>query len=84
MYSARPALGQYDRSKDSYVYLTFSGLFELVKAFGSGLNKLLQDRGLCHSMISMCSVSRLEWYLTDVACLFLGIPTVSAAQCMLW
>ena len=27
-------------------------------------------------MISMCSVARLEWYLTDLACLLLGITTV--------
>ena len=73
MYAARPAVGQYDRDKDSYIYLTFDQLFEYVKAFSSGLKKLLQDR---NCMVSMCSISRVEWYLTDLACLFLNVPTV--------
>ena len=77
LYNARPAMGQYDRNKDGYVYLTFSEMFDLVKLFGSGLQKLMLNRGCSGSMVSMCSISRLEWYLTDVACLLLGIPTVS-------
>ena len=77
LYSARPAVGQYNSDTDSYIYLTFDELFESVKAFGSGLKRLLLNKKCNNSMISMCSIARLEWYLTDLACLFLGVPTVS-------
>ncbi len=70
-------MGQYSRDKENYVYLAFHELFESVKVFSSGLKKLLQDKNCSHSMISMCSVPRLEWYLTDLTCLFLNVPTVS-------
>lgn len=76
-FGERPAVGQYDRDEDIYAYLTFNELFESVKLFSSGLKKLVLDRGCSQSMVSMCSISRLEWYLTDLACLLLSIPTVS-------
>ena len=28
-------------------------------------------------MVALCSVCRLEWYVCDLACLLLGLPTVS-------
>ena len=79
LYAARPAVGQYNSNTDSYIYLTFDELYESVKAFGSGLTRILKDRKCSNSMVSMCSIARLEWYLTDLACLFLGVPTVSLA-----
>ena len=74
-------MGQYDSSSNTYLYTTFHELFESVKSFGAGLKQLLHTsrRDRSQSMISMCSISRLEWYLTDLACLLLGIPTVSQA-----
>ena len=74
-YNARPAIGQYDKIQNNFVYLTFQNVFEMVKDFGSGLAKLMSD-GNCNQMVSMSSVPRLEWYVTDLACLLLGVPTV--------
>ena len=59
------------------MFLTFGDVFEMVKHFASGLMKMMTEKGITESLISMCSVSRLEWYLTDIACLLLGITTVS-------
>ncbi len=70
-------MGQYHRDNDEYGYLTFDEVFETVKLFASGLKKLMSDKACSSSMISMCSIARLEWYLTDLACLLLGVPTVS-------
>ena len=77
-YASRPAVGQYDRDSKSFSYLSFSEVHNLVNWFGAGLMKLMLERGCGQqSMVSMCSVPRLEWYLTDLACLLLSIPTVS-------
>lgn len=70
-------MGQYDSRVDDYVYLTFSEVFELVQKFASGLKKLLEVKCCAQSAVSMCSIARLEWYLTDMACLLLGVATVS-------
>lgn len=76
-YSPRPAIGQYCKEKDDFVYLSFGEVFEMVRSFGSGLKKLMADKNCSESMVSMASISRLEWYLTDLTCLLLSIPTVS-------
>ena len=76
-YDQRPAIGQYDKDKNQHTYLTYAEVSESVKQFASGLNKLLKDSGAAHTMVSMCSIARLEWYLTDIACILLSLTTVS-------
>jgi len=50
----------------------------MVALFSGGLKKLLSVMAFNSDVVvSMCSVARLEWYLTDTACLFLGYTTVS-------
>ena len=77
-YSARPAIGQYDKCSNSFKFMTFSEVWEMVTWFSGGLKKLMSSPS-CGSdgTISMCSVSRLEWYITDLSCLLLGYTTVS-------
>lgn len=74
-YSGRPAFGCYDKLKNTCDYITFGEVYDQVRNFAAGLKKLLA--GHPSPMVSMCSVTRPEWYITDYACLLLGIPTVS-------
>lgn len=47
-----------------------------MQEFASGLWRLVG--GASSPLLAIIGPSRLEWYITDFACIFLGIPTVSA------
>ena len=78
-YSGRPALGQYNESKGALVYTTYGALRRMVEQFASGLRQLMSAD--FHPMVAMCANSRMEWYISDFACILLGLPTVSNEKC---
>jgi len=77
-YNARPAIGQYDKCSNRFKFMTFGEVSEMVSQFSGGLKRLMSSAtcGL-DAFVSMCSVARLEWYVTDLSCLLLGHTTVS-------
>ena len=36
-YHSRPAIGQYDKCRDNFVFITFGDVFEMVRQFANGL-----------------------------------------------
>ena len=79
-YAGRPSLGQYNAAKNTYEYMTYADLEAQVEQFACGLRHVLGDSS-SPPMVAICAISRLEWYVADFACLFLGIPTVSHCLC---
>ena len=75
-FSDRPVFGRYDSLQNRFVYTTFSELYKLVKQFASGLKQLIKKQNWSQ-MVAICSTTRTEWYAADMACMFLGITTVS-------
>ena len=76
-FSDRPAFGRYDPLMNTFVYTTFSELYKLVKQFASGLKQLISKQDW-NQMVSICGTTRMEWYIADLACTFLGVTTVSS------
>lgn len=63
----------------SVFIIRYSQLEQYVKLFAGGLHQLLFHNQSKSMMAAVCSVCRLEWYVTDLACILLGIPTVSGS-----
>ena len=77
-FSHRPAFGNYNSLQNTFVYTSYSDLYKLVEQFASGLKYVMKKDWT--QMVAICSTTRLEWYITDIACMFLGIPTVGSAH----
>ena len=73
-FSHRPAFGNYNSSHNAFVYTSYADLYKTVKQFASGLRYVMKEDWT--PMVAICSTTRLEWYITDIACMFLGITTV--------
>ena len=78
-YAGRPALGQYSELEGAFIYTTYAALRRMVEQFASGLRQLMSDD--FHPMVAMCANSRMEWYISDFACILLGLPTVRHEKC---
>ena len=73
-FSHRPAFGNFNSSQNAFVYTSYADLYKTVKQFASGLRYMMKEDWT--PMVAICSTTRLEWYITDIACMFLGITTV--------
>lgn len=88
-YGQRHALGRYDNTSNTYQYITFHEMGQLVRQFASGIRHLLtkacgddfkrnRRKGLVDGkMVSICGPACLEWYVADFAFLQLGMVNVS-------
>ena len=73
-FSHRPAFGKFNSSQNAFVYTSYADLYKTVKQFAYGLRYVMKEDWT--PMVAICSTTRLEWYITDIACMFLGITTV--------
>lgn len=92
-YAKRYALGSYNSTTNTYHYLTYQEVGQLVRNFASGVKYLteeeeLKEQGVGRTkrnggailkgkIVSICGPACLEWYVADFAFLLLGMVNVS-------
>ncbi|KAI6648026.1 hypothetical protein LOD99_8353 [Oopsacas minuta] len=79
-FSTKPAFGSYDVQKKKFVYITFGEVFKEIERFASGLLAMgivrCNSKGIIpHQIFAICSISRAEFFIADVALMFLGITS---------
>jgi long-subunit acyl-CoA synthetase (AMP-forming)/thioester reductase-like protein len=72
-YSNRPLFGYFKESDGELSFKTYIEIARLSASFAFGLHRLLEPQNL----VSICSSNRMEWYITDFACVLGGFPSAS-------
>ncbi|HEY4181389.1 MAG TPA: thioester reductase domain-containing protein [Kofleriaceae bacterium] len=71
-YAHRPVFGARASTKEAFVTITYSQLWERVVALATGLNGVI-ERGQLVGLLGSCTI---DWIVADLACLYVGAVSV--------